>query len=105
MNACILIAEALEIFSLDCLEDQPTTICGKFLDHLWQDFHTVCRNLNELIYLVCILLLCVCVCVCVCVRVCMCVCVCVCGTLFVMSLLHTVSVYSQRFSRNCKDVC
>ncbi|XP_065918438.1 origin recognition complex subunit 5-like isoform X3 [Dysidea avara] len=44
-------AEALEILSLDCPEDQPATLYGRFLDHLWQVFHTVCRNLSELRYL------------------------------------------------------
>ena len=42
-------AEALEILSLDCPEDQPATLYGRFLDHLWQVFHTV-RYLSLMLF-------------------------------------------------------
>ena len=37
---------------MDCKSDEFSSVHHKFLDHLWEVFNAVCRNLNELRYLV-----------------------------------------------------
>ena len=44
--------EMLKILSMDCKNDEFSSVHHKFLDHLWEVFNAVCRSLNELRYLV-----------------------------------------------------
>ena len=37
---------------MDCKDEELSSLHHKFLDNLWEVFNTVCRNLNELRYLV-----------------------------------------------------
>ena len=44
--------ETLRILSMDCKNEELSSLHKKFLDHLWEVFNTVCRNLSELRYVV-----------------------------------------------------
>ena len=48
--------EVIKILSLDFNDEKLSDLHHKFLGHLWEVFNAVCRSLNELRYLVSLLL-------------------------------------------------
>ena len=55
---CHATVETLRILSMDCKDEELSGLHHKFLDNLWEVLNTVCRNLNELRYLVSYVIFC-----------------------------------------------